>query len=117
MRRSSENLSGLSSITTAVRVKIAADAPTNVASRGKKGMLNPKLRTPPRKNVPSIRFELVTLSKVFPKTYRNIMLPRRWIRFAWTKIEVMSVQTLPSRRFCALKARLRSTKVGFAVQL
>jgi hypothetical protein len=84
---------------------------------GKKGILNPKLRTPPRKNAASIRFELVTLSNVFPKTYRNIMLPRRWIRFAWTKIAVTSVQTLPSRRFLALNARLRSAKAGLAVQL
>jgi hypothetical protein len=82
MSSNHENLSGFINITTAVNVKIAAEAPTNVASAGKKGMLRGKLRTPPKKKAVSIRFELVTLSKVFPKTYRNIMFPRRWIKLA-----------------------------------
>lgn len=55
-------------MTTAVNVNIAADAPTKVASKGKKGKLNGKLRRPPRKKAVSIFRELVTLSSVFPKT-------------------------------------------------
>jgi len=72
----------LINITTAVRVKIAAEAPTKVESGGKNGRLSGKLRRPPTKNVPNIRLESVTLSKVFPKTYRNIIFPNRWIRLA-----------------------------------
>jgi hypothetical protein len=58
----------LINITTAVNVKIAADAPTNVEPGGKNGRLNGKLSKPPRKNAINIRFELLTLSRVFPKT-------------------------------------------------
>ena len=69
MRRSHENRRGLSNITTAANVKIAAEAPTNVVSGGKKGTLPRKLRMPPKKNVPSsFFFEFVTLSNVFPNT-------------------------------------------------
>ncbi len=68
MSSSHENLRGLSIITTAVKVNIAADAPTKVASGEKRGRLNGKLRIPPRKNAASIRLESATLSKVFPKT-------------------------------------------------
>ena len=60
---------GFSNITTAVSVNIAAEAPTKVASGGKKGIDNGKLRIPPRKNVINIfLLVLVTLSNVFPKT-------------------------------------------------
>lgn len=117
MSSSHENRRGLINITTAVKVKMAADAPTKVASEGKKGRLRGKVRRPPRKNVPNMCFESVTLSKVLPKTYRNIMFPNRWIRLACTKIAVTSVQTRPSTRFLRLKTRLRSTTAGFADQL
>jgi hypothetical protein len=56
------------SMTTAVRVKIAADAPTNVVSGGKKGKLRGKLRRPPRKKASNTCFESVMLSRVLPKT-------------------------------------------------
>ena len=63
----------MSNMTTAVNVNIAADAPTKVASGGKKGTLNGKLRTPPRKKAVNIFLVSATLSSVFPKTYRNTM--------------------------------------------
>ncbi len=70
-------------MTTAVNVKIAADAPTKVVSGGKKGMLNRKLRSPPRKKANNIRLESFDmLSNVLPKTYRKIMFPNKWTRFA-----------------------------------
>lgn len=75
MSSSQENRKGLINITTAVRVKMAAEAPTKVASGGKKGRLSGKLRRPPKKNALNIFAESVTLSKVFPNTYRNIMFP------------------------------------------
>jgi len=115
--RSQENHRGLINITIAVSVKIAAEAPTKVASGGKKGRLRGKLRRPPRKNALSIFFESVTLSNVLPKTYRNIIFPRRWSKLACSKIAVTNVQTRPSTRFLRLKTRLSSTTVGFAVQL
>lgn len=68
IKSSREKRRGFINITTAAKVKIAADAPTKVASAGKKGRLSGKLRIPPTKNTVSIRFEFVTLSKVFPKT-------------------------------------------------
>ena len=68
IKRSQENRRGFINITTAAKVKIAADAPTKVASGEKKGRLSGKLRIPPTKNTVSIRFEFVTLSKVLPKT-------------------------------------------------
>jgi hypothetical protein len=55
-------------MTTAVNVKIAADAPTKVVPEGKNGILNGKLRSPPRRKVNSIRFEVEILSNVLPKT-------------------------------------------------
>lgn len=56
-------------MTTAVNVKIAADAPTKVVSGGKKGILNRKLRSPPRKKANNIRLESFDmLSNVLPKT-------------------------------------------------
>jgi len=67
--RSQENRRGFSNITTAAKVKIAADAPTKEVSGGKNGMLNGKLRIPPTKNVvSSFPLEFVTLSNVLPKT-------------------------------------------------
>jgi hypothetical protein len=67
--------SGLSNITTAVNVSIAADAPRNVASEGKKGRLSGKLRRPPRKKAVIIFLVLATLSSVFPKTHKNSTFP------------------------------------------
>ena len=67
--KSHDHLKGFINITTAVSVKIAAEAPTKVAPGGKKGKLRGKLRIPPRKKAASIfRLQFVTLSKVFPKT-------------------------------------------------
>jgi hypothetical protein len=74
---SQENRKGLINITTAVRVKIAADAPAKVEFGGKNGRLRGKLTSPPKKRAPNIRLESATLSNVFPKTYRNIMFPNR----------------------------------------
>jgi hypothetical protein len=76
MNRSQDHLKGFINITTAVNVKIAAEAPTKLVPGGKKGILNGKLSMPPRKKAVSIfPLEFVTLSNVFPKTYRKIMLP------------------------------------------
>jgi len=59
----------LISMSTAAKVKMAADAPTKVAEGGKKGMLRRKLRMPPKKNTVTIFFfEFVTLSRVLPNT-------------------------------------------------
>jgi hypothetical protein len=67
--KSHDHRKGFINITTAVSVKIAAEAPTKVEPGGKKGKLNGKLRMLPRKKAESIfRLEFVTLSKVFPKT-------------------------------------------------
>lgn len=56
-------------MSTAAKVKMAADAPTKVAEGGKKGMLRRKLRMPPKKNTVTIFFfEFVTLSRVLPNT-------------------------------------------------
>jgi len=68
MSSKKENLSGFISMTTAVSVNIAADAPTNVASDGKKGKLRRKLTIPPRKKASSIRLESATPSNVLPNT-------------------------------------------------
>ena len=68
MSRSQENLKGLSSITTAAKVKIAAEAPTKLVEAGKNGMLRGKLRIPPTKNTVNIFLEFVILSSVLPKT-------------------------------------------------
>jgi len=83
MSSSQDHLSGFINITTAVNVKIAADAPTKVVSGGKNGTLKRKLRSPPRKNANNIRLESgEILSSVFPKTYKKIMLPIKCTRFA-----------------------------------
>ncbi len=74
-------------------MNIAAEAPTNVASGGKKGKLSGKLRQAPKKKAISRLLESLTLSKVFPNTQRKIMFPSRWIRLACTKIAVTTVQT------------------------
>lgn len=68
IRSSHENLNGFISMTTAVSVKMAAEAPMNVESGGKNGTLKGKLRSPPRKNAKDMRFQLDMLSRVLPKT-------------------------------------------------
>ena len=78
MNSSQDQRRGFINITTAVNVKIAAEAPTKVVSGGKKGTLRIKLRSPPRKKENNIRLESgEILSSVFPKTYRKIMFPSR----------------------------------------
>jgi len=68
MSNRNENLGGLTSMTTAVSVNIAAEAPTNVVSAGKKGRLSRKLKIPPVKNAESIRPDPETPSRVLPNT-------------------------------------------------
>ena len=68
MSNRNENLNGLTSMTTAVRVNIEAEAPTNVVSVGKNGRLSRKLKIPPRKNAQSIRPDPETPSRVLPNT-------------------------------------------------
>jgi len=64
-------------MTTAVKVNIAAEAPAKFSLTGKNGRLNGKLRMPPRKKADNIFLASATPSRVFPNTYRKIMLPRR----------------------------------------
>ena len=74
--KSHDHLKGFINMTTAVSVKIAAEAPIKLVPGGKNGKLSGKLSMPPRKKAVSICLgEFVTLSKVFPKTYRKIMFP------------------------------------------
>ena len=55
MSSRNENLSGLTSMTTAVRVNMAAEAPTKVVSAENNGRLSRKLKIPPVKNAESKR--------------------------------------------------------------
>ncbi len=68
IRRSQENRRGFINITTAARVKIAADAPTKVTPGWKERKVEWEAKYTSEKNTVSIRFEFVTLSRVLPKT-------------------------------------------------
>ena len=115
-RKSQENLSGLTSITHAASVKIAAEAPSIPVPSGIKGRLRMKLSIPPvKKTIKSLPGPTV-FSNVFPKTNRKSMLPTRCKTFAWTNRAATSVNTLPFPRLAKLTTRLCSANTGGCCQ-
>ncbi len=98
MRSSSENLSGLSSITTAVNVKIAADAPTKVVSGGKNGIL--KAENASEKERCKHSFRVGTLPR-YSENVRNISYQEDGSGLRGQRLRDKRPSP-PSRRFLAL---------------
>jgi len=76
-RKSQENLSGLTSMTQAATLKIAADAPIILALAAMKGRLSTNPAKPPIKKTSKYLPETMLFCKVPPKTNRKIILPIR----------------------------------------
>ena len=110
--KSHENLSGLTSITHAARVKIAAEAPSIPIPRGIKGRLRTKLSIPPTKKIVRNLPAPTSFSSVPPKTKRKSILPNRCKTVPWTNKATISVQTRPFSRLLRVKTRFCSANAG-----